>query len=173
MKRLALILAACVGVALGGCGDSGATGEPATHESQTSTTGLSGPNGIEPVDELRGPEPVVRIPMGSPPKRIVARELRAGTGREAKTGDLVTIQFNAIFFNGKPFESSWEFGKAFRLRLGADKVSPGWEKGIPGMRVGGRYELIVPWTMISRFGVQPETGPDDSEVYVLDLLEVR
>jgi FKBP-type peptidyl-prolyl cis-trans isomerase len=167
------ILAACAAMAVAGCGgSSGSASNDSTATASTAATGLSGPNGIEPVDALRGPEPAVTVPKGPPPTKIIVRELKEGTGTEAKTGDLVTIQFNAIFFNGKHFESSWEFGKAFRFKLGADKVSPGWEKGIPGMKEGGRYKLIVPWTRISHFGIPPGTDPTDAEIYVLDLLEV-
>ena len=168
-----LIFAVSVALVANGCGGGDATGETGstTTEAQTGGTGLSGINGIEPVDELRGAEPSVKPPKHLP-KNIVSREIRPGTGREAKTGDLVTIQFNAVFFNGEHFESSWEFENAFKFKLGADKVSPGWEKGIPGMKEGGRYYLIVPWTQISRFGIPPGAGPGQSEIYVLDLLEV-
>jgi peptidylprolyl isomerase len=57
----------------------------------------------------------------------------------------------------------------FAFHLGKEEANPGWEKGIPGMRVGGRRLLIVPPDEGSRFGAVREGKPQDTLVYVMEL----
>ena len=122
----------------------------------------------------QGSEFGVAPPPGAPPKTLVVRDLDEGTGREARPGDLLSTQFVAVYVDGRELESSWDPGqKPFSFRLGAEEASPGWEEGIPGMKVGGRRELIVPPDLASRFGTQPGSGPEDTLVYVVELLGVR
>lgn len=150
-------LIAVLALTAAGCGGGGSGGEA----SSTQAT-------------VRGPEPEVRLPQGPPPKTLVVKNLKVGHGAEARAGDLLTTQFVAVRINGKPFESSWEPRHApFSFHLGAEESSPGWETGLRGMRVGGRRELIIPPDLTSRFGTPPESGPEDTLVYVVDLLEVE
>ena len=179
--RMALPLVVAALLVLSGCGgdDDAATGSTAAGAAATEAaddgekvTLANSASGIVPAGKLQGPEIVVEPPEGPPPKELIVKDLRKGGGEEARTGDKVTIQFTAIFLSGEIMESSWEFGSPFKFELGADKVSPGWEEGIPGMRVGGQRELIVPWTMVSQFSPLPEHTPEDAQIYVVDLLDV-
>lgn len=156
MKARCSLAAACVALLASGCGGDGGA---------TSST--------EPTVTVTGPEPSVPLPAGRPPRKLVVKDLRPGKGREARAGDELTTQFIALRVNGKKFESSWEPGrKPFSFELGANESSPGWERGLRGMRVGGRRELIIPPNLTSRFGTPPESGPEDTLVYVVDLLRV-
>ncbi len=147
-----------------GCGGGGGGGGDSP-----SSTGAANP----PL-KVSGPEPKVSLPKGRPPKDLVVRDLRPGRGAEARRGDELTTQFVAVYVTGERQESSWERGrKPFSFRLGAKESNPGWERGMPGMRVGGRRELIVPPRLTSRFGVPPGTGPDKTLVYVVELLAVE
>jgi len=150
-----------------GCG-GGSDGSSTTAATQTTEATQA-----KATATVRGPEPKVELPQGSPPKKLVVENLKVGHGAEARAGDLLTTQFVAVRIDGKPFESSWERGnRPFSFHLGAEESSPGWETGLRGMRVGGRRELIIPPDLISRFGTPPESGPEDTLVYVIDLLEV-
>lgn len=118
--------------------------------------------------------PRVELPEGPPPRNLVAEDLKEGHGARARAGDLLTTQFVAVYITGKPFESTWERGrKPFSFHLGANESSPGWERGLRGMRVGERRELIVPPDLFSRFGTPPGSGPEDTLVYVVDLVAIN
>lgn len=171
-----LIVTAALAIAFAACG-----GESDSESKSTTTTeGIEAieaeaqaATGIEPVGELKGKEPKLAAPPSAPPKKLVLRDLRKGSGATARSGDKVTIQFTSFDFKGKPFESSWDdFGKAFRFTLGTGKLSPGWEKGIPGMKVGGRREIVIPWDMVFPLGPAPNATPQDGLVYLVDLLAV-
>jgi len=103
----------------------------------------------------------------------VVRDLKEGDGIAARPGDVLVTKFVAYFVGGRKLESSWNPGsEAFTFRLGAEEANPGWEKGIPGMRVGGRRLLIVPPDEGSRFGPVREGKPKDTLVYVVELVAI-
>ncbi len=176
MKTPFLVIAVCGALAFAGCGGSSdsSTGSTAAGEStriETTAAGSKPARESKPPKGLKGPEPTVQVPKGSPPKKLVIKDLKKGSGKEAKTGDEITIQFAGIEFSGNPIDSSWELGGPFEFKLGTTVASPGWEKGIPGMRVGGRRELIMPWTLTTNY--PPENSKKEAWVYVIDLLKVR
>jgi peptidylprolyl isomerase len=155
-KLLAALALLGAVVALVGCGESSSQ----SAEIVVRTTLVEG----------SAAEPKVPRPSGPEPKQLVVRDLRPGWGVAAREGDLLTTKLVAISYNGDPFESSWEPGsRPFSFHLGAEEASPGWEKGLRGMRVGGRRELIVPPDLASRFGPL-ESG--EALIYVVELIGV-
>ena len=162
MKASIVIIAVCGGLALAGCGDS------STGSNEVTTSEAL------PIEKVRGREPEVELPKGAPPKALLARDLKRGNGETAEVGDELTTQFVAVYYtNGKLFESSWDGERRpFTFELGADESSPGWERGMPGMKVGGRRELIIPPKLTSRYGVPPGSGPELTLIYVVELLDV-
>ena len=76
-------------------------------------------------------------------KLILTDEI-IGTGEEAAAGDRVTVNYTGHFVNGDIFDSSVARGEPFQFVLGAGQVIEGWDKGILGMRVGGKRTLSVP-----------------------------
>ena len=116
----------------------------------------------------------VTIPTGTPPTALESADLIDGTGPSAAPGDSVTVQYVlGTYSSGKVIQSSWT-SQPFTFKLGAGEVIPGWDKGVVGMRVGGRRELIIPPTL--GYGAQspgPGIAPNDTLVFVIDLLKVN
>ena len=121
-----------------------------------------------------GTAPTVTVPPGPPPTRLESADLIVGNGEKAVTGDTVTVQYVlATYSSGKVIQSSWT-SQPFSFTLGAGEVIPGWDKGVVGMQVGGRRELIIPPSL--GYGAQsPGAGitPNDTLVFVIDLLSIR
>lgn len=67
-----------------------------------------------------------------------------GTGVEAVSGKLVTVQYTGTLANGTKFDSSYDRGVPFTFLLGSGQVIPGWDKGVQGMKVGGKRRLVIP-----------------------------
>ena len=172
VRRAPAILCVIASTALLSAGCGGSSSARDGGRASTASASTEEPWPIEPVGQLQGPEFHATPPKRPWPKKLVVRDLRVGRGPKVKSGDKVTIQFVAIRFNGTVFETSWEFGHPFRFQLGNDELSPGWEKGLPGMQVGGRRELLVPWKMISHTGIIPGTSAKDGQVYVVELLDL-
>lgn len=72
------------------------------------------------------------------------------------------------------FDSSWSRNEPFSFALGAGQVIPGWDKGVAGMKVGGRRELIIPSNLAyGPQGSPPVIGPNETLIFVIDLLAVK
>jgi len=165
MKALMTMIAVCVGLLVVGCGGS-------SDSSSESTAASSESNAAETGGEKTKPK--VTVPKGAPPKKLESKEIEAGSGAEAKSGEKVTVQYVGVDYkNGKEFDSSWSRNEPFSFTLGAGEVIPGWDQGVEGMKVGGRRELIIPPELAyGEAGAPPAIGPNETLVFVIDLLEV-
>lgn len=74
------------------------------------------------------------------------KDQTVGTGKTVKTGDTVKVTYTGTLPDGTVFDSSSKDnkGKPVSFTLAAGKVIQGWVEGIPGMRVGGTRELVIP-----------------------------
>ncbi len=118
-------------------------------------------------------KPVVSVPKAPPPTHLATQDLIKGTGPVAKSGSNVTVNYVGVLYkNGQEFDSSWKRNQPFPFTLGQGQVIPGWDQGVPGMRVGGRRELIIPAKLA--YGAQGTSGipPNSPLVFVVDLLGV-
>jgi peptidylprolyl isomerase len=131
-----------------------------------------GGEGTSPADELTtrvpaaeiGTPPLLEIgtQRGPPPRQLVVRDLRQGTGAVMRRGDSMLIRWTETPY-GEPLEttvSTWKKPTKFPF----ENVLLGWEEGMPGMRVGGSRELIVP----------PRLGDVKVDmIYVIELLGIE
>lgn len=119
------------------------------------------------------PKPKIKLPGGPPPKRLVVKDLIEGKGPPAKEGDELIVEYHGIFYtSGKLWSSTWE-NTPFPLtfELGSGDQMEGWEKGLRGMRLGGRRRLVIPPDLV--YGNPLGTGPEDTLLYVIDLLALN
>lgn len=140
---------------------------PTTPTSPTPTTAAKTPTS--------GPlsnKPSVTVPSGPAPTKLVTREIVKGTGPEAKAGQSVTVNYVGVLYHGgKEFDASWKTGEPATFPLEQGKLIAGWTQGIPGMKVGGRRELIVPAELAyGKPGRPPTIPPNAPLVFVVDLL---
>ncbi len=161
----ALVL--CALLALAGCGD-----DSSSDEGTQTTEGAAAPESSGDASELT--KPTVTVPEGAPPKKLVENDLIEGTGAEAKSGDEVTVQYVGVGYDSEEeFDASWNRGEPFSFPLGVSEVIQGWDQGVEGMKVGGRRELIIPPNLAyGATGSPPLIGPNETLVFVIDLLEV-
>ncbi len=74
---------------------------------------------------------------------LQAVDTTPGTGTEVKPGDTVTVDYTgAVAATGTIFQSSLDSGQPVTFSL--QQVIPGWQQGIPGMKVGGTRRLLIP-----------------------------
>jgi peptidylprolyl isomerase len=101
-------------------------------------------------------------------------DLIVGKGAEAVAGKKVTVQYVGVSFaTKKQFDASWDRGEPFSFVLGQGRVIQGWDEGVPGMKVGGRRQLVIPAELAyGASGSPPVIGPNETLVFVVDLLSV-
>ena len=119
-------------------------------------------------------KPQIDKPEGDIPFDLGIEEIVVGAGDEAVSGSKVAVHYVGVSFStGDEFDASWDRGEAFKFKLGAGNVIPGWDAGVVGMKVGGRRKLTIPSAMA--YGARGAGGvikPHEPLVFVVDLLSV-
>lgn len=76
---------------------------------------------------------------------ITVEDVVLGSGKVAQKGDTVAVHYlGQLASNGKKFDSSYDRNKAFTFKLGGGQVIEGWDKGLIGMKEGGKRVLLIP-----------------------------
>ncbi len=139
-----------------------------------------------------GPETAAGAPAASAPaasaaasaaaigKTLVMTDTVVGKGAEAGLGNQVEVHYTGWLYDpaasnghGKQFDSS--VGRdAFSFQLGAGRVIKGWDKGVMGMKVGGKRTLIIPAELgYGKRGAGGVIPPDAILVFDVELLGVK
>lgn len=119
-------------------------------------------------------KPEIVLPGGDAPEELTVRDLVVGDGPEAKPGRVVRVHYVGVTFaSGKEFDASWDRGEPFKFAVGGGRVIKGWDRGIRGMRVGGRREIVVPPRLgYGKQSPSPLIPPGSTLVFVVDLISV-
>ncbi len=112
---------------------------------------------------------------GPAPTDLVVDDLTVGEGEEATPGRTVTVHYVGVAQStGEEFDASWNRGSPFRFPLGAGRVITGWDRGVAGMKVGGRRRLVIPPHLgYGDRGAGSAIKPGETLIFVVDLLDVR
>jgi peptidylprolyl isomerase len=185
----ALTATAALSVAAAACGSStpsanagNTTGNATTTTPPSATTTVPATTGttLPPVSmptaagTFGTAPPTITVPTGPPPTVLESSDLITGTGATAKTGDNVTMQYVLVdYATGQQIQSSWT-SQSFQFTVGEANIIKGWNEGVPGMKVGGRRELVIPPALA--YGATPPAGAgiaaNATLVFVIDLLKV-
>lgn len=107
-------------------------------------------------------------------KALKIDEVKKGSGSEAKAGNTVTVHYTGWLINGTKFDSSVDRGTPFTFHLGKGEVIPGWDKGVAGMKVGGKRKLHIPPDLgYGANGAPPVIPPNSTLVFDVELIEVK
>jgi len=120
-------------------------------------------------------KPLVEPHIGPAPDDLLIEEIVVGSGDEATPGQTAVVHYVGISAStGEEFDASWNRGDTFSFPLGAGYVIQGWDRGVVGMKIGGRRRLVIPAHL--GYGDQGAGGvikPGETLIFVVDLLALR
>lgn len=106
-------------------------------------------------------------------KDLIVKEVKVGTGKEAKDGNTVTVHYTGTLTNGKKFDSSVGRGP-FSFILGRGEVIKGWDRGVKGMKIGGIRKLTIPPHLgYGERGAGADIPPNATLLFDVELLKVE
>jgi peptidylprolyl isomerase len=120
-------------------------------------------------------KPLVDPHLGPAPDDLLIEDLIVGTGEEAQTGQSAVVHYVGVgVSSGEEFDASWNRGEPFVFSLGEGYVIQGWDRGVVGMKVGGRRRLVIPAHLgYGDRGAGGVIAPGETLIFVVDLLELR
>lgn len=166
MNRLAVGIAAVSLAATAALSLQARGGTPETVTSGSETITLTGsaallgqPAGDPPQRE--GPDGTMMAVLSRAEHTLVVEDLKIGEGPEAERTSEVVVHYHGTLPDGKVFDSTRGKDPAtFPL----SRLIPGWQAGVPGMKVGGVRRLVIPPAMA--YGTKDRVNKDTGEVTI-------
>lgn len=111
---------------------------------------------------------------------LIINDLVEGEGTPVEAGRIAVVHYTLWLYDteaeggrGERLQSSKDSGRTFSFNVGQGGVIPGWDQGVPGMKVGGTRELIIPYRLA--YGENGNSGipPKADLIFEIDLLEIQ
>ena len=116
-------------------------------------------------------KPEIEFIEGPAPTELVITDIVVGDGAEATPGARVDVHYVGVDFEtGEQFDASWDRGESIQFPLAG--LIAGWQEGIPGMKVGGRRQLVIPPRMAYGEAGAGHRLSGRTLVFVIDLISV-
>lgn len=168
---LALLFAAC-------------SQSPESDESLVTSTPSRAPSNVQACEDRTLPappeassdsvgkrKPEVQAPDGPPPCKLVVQDIVEGSGATVKDDSTLTVQYVGLSWStGEEFEASWSSPEPPSFPLSG--VIRGWQDGLVGMKEGGRRQLVIPPELAYGARGGPGIAPNETLIFVIDLLKV-
>lgn len=125
--------------------------------------------------QLKGTKLANFTPTDKPADELQITDLKEGDGEPVKESDSITAHYTGAYaVNGEIFESSKDSGEPAKFPLSG--VIQGWQKGVPGMKVGGVRRLVIPGALAygdAPAGYTPGSGSRPLGTLVFDIELVK
>jgi len=105
--------------------------------------------------------------------QLIIEDILIGTGAEVKSGDTVFMHYRGTLTDGTKFDSSYDRDQPFETQIGVGTVIRGWDEGVPGMKVGGKRKLTIPFDMAyGERGVPGVIPPKSTLIFEVELIDI-
>jgi FKBP-type peptidyl-prolyl cis-trans isomerase len=111
-----------------------------------------------------------------PPSKItelIIEDTKVGTGSAVKSGDTVSIHYLGTLEDGTKFDSSYDRNEPFETQIGVGQVIEGWDKGVVGMKVGGKRKLTIPYQMAYGENGYGPIPPKATLIFEVELVAIK
>ena len=137
---------------------------------------FAGPPAETPKKEAAAPKKAAKAEakVYSSESGLKWKVLKEGAGRLPNTGETVVVHYTGWLTDGKKFDSSVDRDKPFLFVLGQGQVIPGWDEGVAKMKVGSKFQLIIPPELgYGKRGAGGVIPPNSTLIFDVELLGVK
>ena len=150
------------------------TASPASSETPAVTPAPAPDGPILRSEPGTPPEQPTEVPEGShttTASGLKVFDITQGTGAVVAKGTKATLEYTGWLESGERFDTSYDFDRPVKVRIGMGKVTAGWDLGIVGMKVGGKRQLIMPPALaFGEKGRPPVIPPNATVIYDIEVV---
>ena len=107
-------------------------------------------------------------------KELKIEDIKVGKGPAVKEGDTVVMHYKGTLEDGTKFDSSYDRKEPFETKIGVGYVIKGWDMGVPGMKVGGKRKLTIPYQFgYGKYGVEPNIPGFATLIFEVELVGIK
>lgn len=116
--------------------------------------------------------PTITAPRSEAPEELITTDVTVGDGDVAKPGTVALVDYvGANYSNGTVFDAS--YGRApFAVSVGKGMVIPGWDKGLVGMAVGGKRQLVIPPDLAYGAQANGDIPANETLIFIVEMRAV-
>lgn len=97
--------------------------------------------------------------------------LKSGEGPSPQETDTVTVHYKGTFTNGNEFDSSYRRGQPAKFPV--NKVIKGWTEALQLMKVGDKWQLVIPSNLAYQETGRPGAIPPNATlIFDVELLKI-
>jgi len=97
--------------------------------------------------------------------------IKQGTGASPKADSKVKVHYKGTLVDGKVFDSSYDRGEPAEFPV--NQVIPGWTEALQLMKVGDKWQLVIPPELAyGERGAPPRIPPNAVLVFDVELLDI-
>ena len=123
---------------------------------------------IEFPEPFDGPAAKTEILEGG----LIVEDFVIGTGEPVVKGAKIDIHYTGYLLDGVVFDSSVARNKPISIPIGMGRVIKGWDRGVPGMKLGGKRRLIIPADLAYGERARGKIPSNATLVFTLELVAV-
>ncbi len=105
------------------------------------------------------------------PEGLIITDSALGDGPECPPGASVTVNFTAKLADGSVYDSTDKRKRSWTIPLSNPNVIAGLREGIPGMRVGGKRTIFIPWRLAYGEQGRDPIPPRNDLTFEIELLK--
>ncbi|HBH36315.1 MAG TPA: hypothetical protein DDW45_08200 [Gammaproteobacteria bacterium] len=96
--------------------------------------------------------------------------INSGSGKTPTMGDRVEVHYHGALLSGEVFDSSVERGKTSTFDV--SRVIPGFSMALLKMKEGDKWRVTIPSEQAYGKQGAGKIGPDETLIFVIDLIKV-
>lgn len=107
-------------------------------------------------------------------EKLIIEDIVVGEGPAVQRGSRVRVHYTGTFEDGTVFDSSLERGEPISFTCGVGMVIDGWDRGLIGLKKGGKRRLSIPYKLAYGEAGYPGAIPPKADLFFdVELVDVR
>lgn len=118
-------------------------------------------------------KPEIAGPVEGDVTELKVTTITEGSGPAVAACDLVDVHYiGYTSIDAVVFDNSYDRGAPINVVVGAGRVIEGWDQGLLGLQVGGRYQIDIPVDLAYGPDAAAQGNPPGALTFIVDIMSI-